>query len=190
MRADFSIRKQQKSVLSGAKQIFQTSVLPLHICGFPHVSSGCSVAETNSLLIRENSTCIILTLRLALVFFTYRQCEQYCHNLFGFGNWSFTSNMALIWHCTCGFCTFRHGTGEIWQTWHLSIKTLSFIWSRKICSSYSVTVSAPYSFHMQNSSSVHYCQTNYQGVSQGGILSFIWKIFQTLKAVFWGTCDK
>lgn len=113
MRADFSNKKQQKSELSGAKQILKTSVLPLHVCGFPHVSSGRSVDETNNPLTGENFTCIILMLGLALRFFIYRQCGQYCHNLFGFGNWSFTSNMALIRHCTCGSRTFKHGTGGI-----------------------------------------------------------------------------
>lgn len=70
MRADFS-NKNQKSVLCGAKM---TSVLPLHIRCFPHVSSdilfsGCSWDETNSLLIGESSTCVILNLGLALRFF-------------------------------------------------------------------------------------------------------------------------
>lgn len=91
---------RNRSLLCGAKQIFKTSVLPLHIHCFPHVSSDiffpdCSWDKTNSLHIGESSTCIILNLGLVLRFFIYRHCGQYCHNLFGFGNWSLTSNMTL-----------------------------------------------------------------------------------------------
>lgn len=147
MRADFS-NKKLKSLLSGAKQIFKTSVLPLRVRSFPHVSSGCSLDETNSPLICENSTCIILKLGLALRFFIYRQCGQYSHNLCAIGNGSHTSHMASTGHYRCRSYTFRHGTWAIWQSWGLSIKAfslLSSIWSKKTCSLYHISVSVPYS---------------------------------------------
>lgn len=100
----------------------------------------------------EKITCVIPKLGLALRFFIYRQCGQYCHNLFSFGNWSLTWNTASIQHYRCRSSMFRHGTWGVWQTWGLSRKAfplLSSIWSKKICSSYSISVSVPYSFHLQ-----------------------------------------
>lgn len=82
--------------------------------------------------------------------------------------------MASIRHYRCRSYTFRHGTWGIWQTWGLSIKAfflLSSIWSKKICSSYNIRVSVPYSFHMQNFSAVYHYQTN----CQGNLLVGVWE---------------
>lgn len=148
MRADFS-KKKQESVLSGAKQIFMaTSVLPLSICRFPRVCSldrptTCSQGKT---------TCVILNLGLSLRFVMCEHRGQCPHNLFGFGNWTLTSNMPYVQHYRCRSYTFRNGTWGIRQTRGLSIKAFSLCsaWSKEICSSHSTSVSVPYSFHVQN----------------------------------------
>lgn len=122
-------------------------------------------------------TCVIPKLGLALRFFIYRQCGQYCHNLFSFGNWSLTWNTASIQHYRCRSYMFRHGTWGIWQTWaeRLSLCYLPYGVKRSVVHTVLVYQYLTL-FTCKNFRAVYRYQTNRQGslllgVSEGGIQS-------------------
>lgn len=80
MRAEFSNKKQQNSLLSGAKHIQDICAASWHSL-FPSWQQWLQAGQDQQLLARENTTCVVLKLKLALRFFIHRHCGQYCHSL-------------------------------------------------------------------------------------------------------------
>lgn len=79
-RVEFSNKKQQKFVLSGAKHTQDICAASWHSV-FPSWQQWLQAGWDQQLLTGDNATCVVLKSRLALRFFIHRQCGQYCHNL-------------------------------------------------------------------------------------------------------------